>query len=110
MVSIPVAATSGNLSPQIQLNSGATQLNYLYPMLPGGACSGALTQNEHVPLDRGWHRCGTNAGGYVIYAQLTDNSSGATGLPSGPTETEYSRFMIFATGSSLGCLLVLKAK
>lgn len=96
LVNLTIAATSGNLSPRLQLsNPGGGVLSTTYPSLPGGACSGASTLeiNTFLLTQAGVYTVAvsdcsaTNTGSYTIYAQLTNNPSGATNLSFGPAQT-----------------------
>jgi uncharacterized protein (TIGR03437 family) len=91
VVDFTMVATSGNLSPKIQLfKSDGTVLgsaaNY--------ACSGSTIEMNTVKLPAtGTYTavvadCGsTNTGNYGIYAQLTNNPVGAAAAPLGQTQT-----------------------
>jgi hypothetical protein len=86
-----MAATSGNLSPKIQLYSSAGKL--LGSANPGNCYGSTIEMNTVTLPASGTYTvlvsdCSdTNTGNYVIYAQRTNNPSGAANLPFGQTET-----------------------
>jgi hypothetical protein len=86
-----MVATSGSLSPKIRLyNPAGTLLSSANP----GNCYGSTIEMNTVTLPAsGTYTvlvgdCSdTNTGNYVIYAQRTNNPSGAASLPFGQTQT-----------------------
>jgi uncharacterized protein (TIGR03437 family) len=92
VVDFTAVTTSGNLSPKIRLyNSAGTQIAAAYPTYGSGLCNGGSTVelNTVTLPTTGIYTvlagdCGdTNTGNYSIYAQRTNNPTGATGLPFG---------------------------
>ncbi len=95
VVDFTAVATSGTLSPEICLyNSVGKQLACAYPEGEYGSCSGGSTieMNTVLLTTSGVYTmlvsdCSkTNTGNYALYAQRTNNPSGASNLPFGQTE------------------------
>ena len=96
VVDLTMVTTSGNLVPKIQLyNSEGTVLATAYNNNGLGGCgSGSTVEMNTVTLAAaGTYTviigdCSdTNTGSYLIYAQLTNNPSGAAALSLGQTQT-----------------------
>ena len=95
VVDFTAVTTSGKLSPMLKLyTSGGTLLSSAHPQDPYGDCSGGATlemNTVQLPASGTYTLLlgdcsSTNTGNYALYAQLTDNPSGATVLPFGQTE------------------------
>ena len=96
-VDFTLYTTSGNLSPKIRLYNGSngTLISTAYNNNGSGGCGGGSTLEMNtiqIPATGSYTvlvgDCGdTNTGDYEIYAQLTDNPSGAPNLPFGQIQT-----------------------
>ncbi|HMD95704.1 MAG TPA: choice-of-anchor D domain-containing protein, partial [Terriglobia bacterium] len=96
-VDFTMTATTAGLIPKIRLYSESTGalISSAYPKYSNGACySSSIIEMNTVQIPAtGTYSvllgdCGdTNTGNYEIYAQLTDNPSGAANLPFGQTQT-----------------------
>ncbi|MGC9950993.1 MAG: choice-of-anchor D domain-containing protein [Bryobacteraceae bacterium] len=96
VVDFTMVSTSGNLSPQIQLYNPTGQLiASASNRYPDGACAGGSTVelNTVTLAVAGTYTAivsdcsATNTGNYTLYAQRTNNPSGAVTLPFGQTQT-----------------------
>jgi hypothetical protein len=94
VIDFTLVVTSGSLIPKIQLfNSSGTSISSTWAGYPGG-CGGSYLEMNTVMIPATgtytvWvNDCNnTNTGDYSLYAQRTNNPTGAVNLPFGETET-----------------------
>ena len=96
VVDLTMVATSGTLSPKIQLyNSVGILISTAYNNNGSGGCGGGSTieMNTVILSTSGTYTvdvsdcAATNTGNYLIYMQRTNNPSGAENLPFGQVQT-----------------------